>query len=155
MINLVKKNISLILFGWRKKNYNLVIFNSYKNMRYDFNSKYLFEYMLKNTDFECKFIINNDKLRKKLNNEVGNHFISTKNFDDLKIIFEAGIWITSTGLPMRYPFFNNDRIIINLWHGVPLKKIGILKNDISFIKKIIIKYVYAKSYSFFLQPLQN
>lgn len=148
MFNIMKKIISSILYSWGKKDYNLFVFNSYKNMRYDFNSKYFFEYMIKETDYECKFIIDNDKLRDELNNKIGDYFITTKKINDLKTIWKAGIWVTSTGLPIRFPFFNNDRVIINLWHGIPLKKVGILRNNISFVKKLIIKYIYANNYTF-------
>lgn len=146
--------IAIFFYGWRLKKYNLVIFNSYKNKRFDFNSKYLFLYMIKNTKYNCKFIINDNHLRKKLTTEIGNYFISDDNLKDLKKIFTAGVWITSTGFPIITPFFQKDRIIINLWHGVPLKKVG-LSIQTSKVKKILAKWLCYKNYTFISTTSKN
>ncbi|SDN09052.1 CDP-glycerol glycerophosphotransferase [Fictibacillus solisalsi] len=147
--------ISVIFFSWRKKDHNLFIFNSFKNERYDFNSKYFFEYLICNSSYSCKFIINNEFLRNYLNKEVGEFFISTSSLKHLKEIWRAGVWITSTGMPIRLNFFHKDRVIVNLWHGVPLKKIGLLDHNISIIRKLIIKRVYSKCYSFISTSSKN
>ena len=38
----------------------------------------------------------------------------------------AGVWFTSAGLPVYATGLRKGRMIVNLWHGVPLKKIALL-----------------------------
>ena len=54
---------------------NIWIFSSTDNERYNYNSKYLFEYVLKNeNDITPYFVINDDKLRERLQLEYGKDF---------------------------------------------------------------------------------
>ena len=38
------------------------------------------------------------------------------------MILRAGVWFTSAGLPVYEWKGNPERMVINLWHGIPLKK---------------------------------
>lgn len=114
-------------------------------MKYNFNSKYLFEYFLKyNLGFKLYFIIDDDKTRERLNKTVGNYFITTKKKNDLKLIFGAFTWITSGGLPIRMPYVNRNRVVVNLWHGLPFKGIGLLNKENTLFQNILIRFVYSK-----------
>lgn len=85
----------------------------------------MFEYLLQNTNYEVKYIINDDKKRKKLNEKYQNSFISIKTKDGKEYIKNADVWLLDAGMPTKNPFYMRDKIIINYWHGVPIKKIGI------------------------------
>ena len=111
------------LFTW-KKDYKLVILR-YDSNNFMFNTKVFFEYLLKNSDLNVKYIINDDKKRNELTKEYGDHFITLKSFKDMIYVAKAGTWITDGGFPLKTPFGHKNRILINLWHGMPFKYIGI------------------------------
>jgi CDP-glycerol glycerophosphotransferase len=108
----------------KKKDHKLVILR-FDGKRFMFNTKVFFEYLLKNSDLKVKYIINDDNLRKELIDKYGNHFITQKTIRDIIYISKAGTWITDGGFPLKTPFGHNNRVLINLWHGMPLKYIGI------------------------------
>ena len=107
---------------------NIWIFSSTDNERYNYNSKYLFEYVLKNeNDITPYFVINDDKLRERLQLEYGkDFFIETSSKEGIKKVLSGGVWFTSAGLPLYGTNLNKKRIIVNLWHGIPLKKIALI-----------------------------
>lgn len=127
------------------------IFSSSFNNQYNYNSKYLFEFVLKNCpDVNCKFVINDDEKRNQLIQIYGDNFIETKSLLGMIDALKAGVWFTSAGLPIYILFSGNNRHIVNLWHGVPLKKIGLLENNYSRIKKIYFKKIFSDNYSIIL-----
>ena len=139
------KFICYCLFEHRAKKGSYVVFNSFRNNTFSFNSKYLFLYMLDQGE-EVYFIVNDDTLRNKLSKKYGNYFITTKSYKDLRLIYLARCWCTSTGLPIRIPLANKGRFIVNLWHGIPLKKIGQDDHNLSLIRWFLIKFVYRDIY---------
>lgn len=135
-----------------KPNKNIWIFSSTNNEKYNYNSKYLFEYILKNEkDIKPYFVINDDKLRNKLQEKYGeNLFIETKSKNGIKKVLTGGVWLTSAGLPLYGFNLKRNRIIINLWHGVPLKKIALMENNFGKLKKCYFKKIFSKNYSYIL-----
>lgn len=145
MLHFLSLFLSYILyeFSYRKK--NVIIFSGYNSMKYNFNSKYLFEYFIKHaSNYQSYFIINDDVLRESLNETIGNYFITTKKMKDLRLIYSAFTWVTSGGLPIRIPYVNRNRIVVNLWHGLPFKGIGLLNGENSCIQNILIRFIYSK-----------
>ena len=153
---LFKSIIVEILNLFIKRQNNLWLFSSTKNMKYNYNSKYLFEYILKNNpEIKAKFVINDKRKREALTAEHGNHFVETRSLKGMINALKASVWITSVGFPVHLIFSRYNRMIINLWHGVPLKKIALLEEDVSFIKKIYIKLFHSMNYSFVLTTSEN
>lgn len=137
-----------IITLFRKLDSNILIFNSSGNVNYNFNTKTLFEFYLKNSHKRVYFIINEDDTRDHLNNVVGGYFISSKKFKDLLIIASAKVWVTST-LECPYtpfPIRNRSRMIYHIGHGVPLKRIGLAQYNISFFKKAN-RYIRTRVFS--------
>ena len=66
----------------------------------------------------------------------------------------AVIGLGYVGMPV-YAFSLNKRIIINLWHGIPLKKINLMENNISIYRKIFFKYFFSKNYTYILTTSKN
>ncbi len=122
----------------RRKCSNTIIFNSVANSSYNFNSKYLFEYILRNfsEEFNVKFVINDNQLRAHLISEIGDYFISSNNIKDMKLILQSKIWVTSSlDAPVEYPLIKHkERVFYHMGHGVPLKNMVFAENKISFIK---------------------
>lgn len=139
------------------KKKNRIIFNSTTNSNYSFNSKYLFEYFVKqHPEFEIKFVINDEILKEKLTLEIGNYFITNKSLKNIFYCLRAFSWITSSlETPIGGIFLRINRLVIHLGHGTPLKNIGFLEKNMSFSKKLyyhLIKnnftYVLSTSHNF-------
>lgn len=156
LVNFIKTMIFSHLFN-QKLNNKVWIFSSTNNKEFNYNSKYLFIYVLENEkDITPYYVINDDNERERLKRKYGeSFFIETKTLEGIKTVLSAGVWFTSAGLPLYGTKFNNNRQIINLWHGVPLKKIVLLENNYSKLKKIYFKTIFSKNYSYILTTSKN
>lgn len=103
------------------------VFSSVDNCHYNYNSRYLFEYVRDNLkQVKPLFVINDDALRTQLGAEYGEqYFIETNTASGIRKVLGAGVWFTSAGLPVYGTNLRKNRLIINLWHGVPLKQIAL------------------------------
>lgn len=109
------------------RNPNVWVFGAWFGKNYSDNSKYLFEYVNKNCkDITAVWITNNNKTY---------DLVKKKGYKVVKTYSLAGYYYT---LIAKYGFVSVHHIdinyyaslgmkIINLWHGIPLKKI--LKDD--------------------------
>ena len=98
------------------------------------NTKYMFEYLNQIEDYEIKYIINNSDLKKKLMQKYGNKFIGTKTKQDREYIRNANVWLLDGGMPIKNIFYMRNKLIINLWHGIPIKHVGIYTYKFGFKK---------------------
>ncbi len=95
-----------------------------KNNFYD-NTKSMFLYLKKHTDYDVRYVINDDdEKRAKLNQKFPNCFISLKSKEGKQFLKESHVWLIDGGMPTKNIFLMKDKKIINFWHGVPLKTIG-------------------------------
>lgn len=140
-----------------KSNKDIWIFSSTDNEKYNYNSKYLFEYVFYNEkDIQPYFVINDDLLRKRLQNKYGEEFfIETKTRSGIKKVLSGGVWFTSAGLPLYGLNLNKKRLIINLWHGIPLKRIVLMENKRSKLKKYYFHKIFSQNYSYILTTSKN
>ena len=129
-------------FGQIRPDSHIWLFSSTDNSHYNYNSRYLFEYVKENLpEITPLFVINDPELRNSLSSKYGKqYFIETESIQGIRQALSAGVWFTSAGLPAYGTGLHKKRLIINLWHGVPLKKIcssGILisKKQHVFISK--------------------
>ncbi|WP_034259776.1 CDP-glycerol glycerophosphotransferase family protein [Aequorivita capsosiphonis] len=149
----VRYQLGEILNLFIKPDPSFWIFSSSYNLFFNYNSKYLFEYVLENhPEINCKFVINGDKERKELTEIYGDYFIETKTLKGIRTALKAGVWITSAGMPIYLLFSGRRRIIFNVWHGVPLKRIGFLDKSISRLQRIYTKLYFSNNYSFITTP---
>lgn len=137
--------------------YSTWIFSSSFNTKYNYNSKYLFEYVLKNEPgITPLYVINDDTLREKLKGQIGNkYFIETKSWKGINKVLNAGVWFTSAGLPVYGLGLNKQRMIINLWHGVPLKKIALMENSLDWWTSLYFKHIFSNNYTHILTTSEN
>jgi CDP-glycerol glycerophosphotransferase len=122
-------------FGQIRPDSHIWLFSSTDNSHYNYNSRYLFEYVKENLpEITPLFVINDPELRNSLSSKYGKqYFIETENIQGIRQALSAGVWFTSAGLPAYGTGLHKKRLIINLWHGVPLKKIALLDPN---LKKI-------------------
>ena len=138
------------------KNKKRIIFCSTSNLRYNYNSKYLFEYFKNNYPvYEVKYILNNKELKERLEKEMGNYFIDTFSIKNIIYCLKAHTWITSSlETPLGGIFLRWNRLVIHLGHGTPFKNIGFLEKNIDIVKKIY--YILIKNnFSYFLSTSHN
>lgn len=125
------------------------VFSSADNRHYNYNSRYLFEYVRENLpEVTPYFVINDRELRAKLSGEYGErYFIETESIQGIRKVLRAGVWFTSAGLPVYGTGLTKNRLIINLWHGVPMKKIALLDPNMKWWTRLYFRKIFTENYS--------
>lgn len=127
-------------------------FSSVDNCYYNYNSKYLFEYVKEHLpQITPLFVINEANLRRELSEQYGEqYFIETESKEGIRRVLEAGVWFTSAGLPVYGTGLEKNRLIVNLWHGVPLKKIALMDPNLKKTARIYFKKIFSENYTWIL-----
>lgn len=128
------------------------VFSSVDNCYYNYNSKYLFEYVKEHLpQITPLFVINEENLRRELSEQYGKeYFIETESKEGIRRVLEAGVWFTSAGLPVYGTGLGKNRLIVNLWHGVPLKKIALMDPNLKKTARIYFKKIFSENYTWIL-----
>ena len=136
-------------FGQIRPDSHIWLFSSTDNSHYNYNSRYLFEYVKENLpEITPLFVINDTELRNSLSSKYGKqYFIETENIQGIRQALSAGVWFTSAGLPAYGTGLHKKRLIINLWHGVPLKKIALLDPNLKKAARIYFKKIFSENYT--------
>ena len=138
-----------ILSGFFTRDKNTLIFGSWFGERYNDNPRYLFEFLVKKKELNCIWISKNDSI---VNHLRKNNYKCFKPFSLYGIYYslKAGYAFIGSGKKDLNPYFIRGCTIINLWHGAPLKKIGILNNKIKFqkFKNVFRKYLMPASFEY-------
>ena len=136
-------------FGQIRPDSHIWLFSSTDNSHYNYNSRYLFEYVKENLpEITPLFVINDPELRNSLSTKYGKqYFIETESIQGIRQALSAGVWFTSAGLPAYGTGLHKKRLIINLWHGVPLKKIALLDPNLKKAARIYFKKIFSENYT--------
>ena len=136
-------------FGQIRPDSHIWLFSSTDNSHYNYNSRYLFEYVKENLpEITPLFVINDPELRNSLSSKYGKqYFIETESIQGIRQALSAGVWFTSAGLPAYGTGLHKKRLIINLWHGVPLKKIALLDPNLKKAARIYFKKIFSEYYT--------
>ena len=136
-------------FGQIRPDSHIWLFSSTDNSHYNYNSRYLFEYVKENLpEITPLFVINDSELRNSLSSKYGKqYFIETESIQGIRQALSAGVWFTSAGLPAYGIGLHKKRLIINLWHGVPLKKIALLDPILNKAGRIYLKKIFSENYT--------
>ena len=136
-------------FGQIRPDSHIWLFSSTDNSHYNYNSRYLFEYVKENLpEITPLFVINDPELRNRLSSKYGKqYFIETESIQGIRQALSAGVWFTSAGLPAYGTGLHKKRLIINLWHGVPLKKIALLDPNLKKAARIYFKKIFSENYT--------
>jgi len=140
---------ALAKFQVKERDNSTWVFSSSFNTKFNYNSKFLFEHVLKHEpDIHPLYVINDDGARKELQQKYGEeYFVETKSFSGIRKVLGAGVWFTSAGLPVYGLGLNRDRIIVHMGHGVPLKKIAMKENRLSRLTRLYFKYIFTDNYT--------
>ena len=136
-------------FGQIRPDSHIWLFSSTDNSHYNYNSRYLFEYVKENLpEITPLFVINDSELRNSLSSKYGKqYFIETESIQGIRQALSAGVWFTSAGLPAYGTGLHKKRLNINLWHGVPLKKIALLDPNLKKAARIYFKKIFSENYT--------
>lgn len=136
-------------FGQIRPDSHIWLFSSTDNSHYNYNSRYLFEYVKENLpEITPLFVINDPELRNSLSSKYGKqYFIETESIQGIRQALSAGVWFTSAGLAAYGTGLHKKRLIINLWHGVPLKKIALLDPNLKKAARIYFKKIFSENYT--------
>jgi len=124
---LIKYTTNLLLY-WISfivpKNKKIWIFGSWGGHRYADNSRYLFEYIKKNTDIRGIWITKDKIILKKLQNE-GFEVYLAYSMKAIYYSMRAKVLFVTQAISGDLHYFNIHPSIykVQLWHGAPLKKI--------------------------------
>ena len=124
------------------------VFSSVHNRTFNYNSSYLFLYVKEHCpDIHPYYVMNDDKKRKELEEKYGKgFFIETNTLKGIRKVLSCKVWFTSTAPPLYGVGFRKKYRIINLWHGVPLKTIGMEQGNLSWFTRKYYKYLFADNY---------
>jgi len=130
---------------------NLWVFGSWQGEKYTDNSKYLFEYVLKEkSDIEAIWLTSSKSVYV---------FMQSKKLPVYYSYSLQGYWLAMRANVHIYTNNSRDtnlyiwkKHIINLWHGIPLKKMGYDKGEIYRKKTISIKAKIIRVLFPFLVP---
>jgi len=113
------------LFGlFVTKKYVLV--SGLKAKFFNGNNKYLFEHFANNNvDFNYFFYTKDKNEFKLLNQIYPGKILYPYNLKTLSVFLQTKIFIVSSGIYdfSPYPILSN-RVVFNIWHGTPIKKVG-------------------------------
>lgn len=136
------------LSGFVKRDKNTWIFGTY-NAGFGDNSKYLYLYLEKNHP-EIKIIwITRKKANLNFLKSKGINAFYKKSIKGIFSILRASIIFSNTNIEDVSYWFSRGAKFVNLWHGVPLKKIEF---DIKF-GKIAWKFQYRNKFEKFVKTL--
>jgi len=127
----------------------LLLFSTHGGRTYEGNAKYLFIYCSKYTNYHCVWI-SKDKL---INEEILNSGLESAyyfSWTALLLSLKAFcVFITHSLSDVMPIFYNSRTIIINLWHGIPIKRISFLDKNLP-MKARILDYWRDKRCDYFI-----
>ena len=134
-----------------KRKKNIWIFGAWNGQRFSDNSKYLFEHVSKSGDkIRAIWLTKNTKILTKLRGE-GLECYLTNSFRGIYYSLKAKyIFVSCEKKDVNF-LLVSGAILIHLWHGNPLKKIGLDDHYSAvngFLYSKIIRYVFPMIYEF-------
>lgn len=134
-----------IISVFLRKNNNIILTSSL-NKEFSDNSKAMFETLIRIDEFADRvyFVLNDAVLAENLNKLYSGRFISNTNLTNCIFILRAKYWFCAS-LEMPAPSFSQRfiRQVYHLGHGMPVKKFGLLENQVSWYKKIYYWFVIS------------
>ena len=136
-------------FGQIRPDSHIWLFSSTDNSHYNYNSRYLLEYVKENLpEITPLFVINDPELRNSLSSKYGKqYFIETESIQGIRQALSAGVWFTSAGLPAYGTGLHKKRLIIKIWLSVLLIKIALLDPNLKKAARIYFKKIFSENYT--------
>lgn len=125
------------------------VFSSTENRYFDSNSRYLFIYVYENMpEIMPVYVMNAPKKRRELQRAYPRaKIVDTDTRAGIRTVLESGVWFTSAGLPVYGIGLAKRRIVVNLWHGVPLKKITLVEHQKDLLYRLYFPWLFSRNYT--------
>ncbi len=131
--NTVSKYLNLYKSSLGRRDRNLMIFGAWFGQKYDDNPRYFFEYVFEeHPEIKAYWITSSKDVYNRLKKE-GKPVVMSSSSKARKLAERAGYVLTATGridIGEENVQYLGGACYINLWHGIPLKKI-MYDNDYS------------------------
>ena len=116
LINLIiKRDEHIVLFGCRKAR---------KIDMFTFNTKYLYLNQNKIKDLKLVWLCDDKNIVRELKQNGFKNIYGRKSIQGLYYSLKAGFWVTDNDVEgVNNSMFSFGATVINVWHGIPLKKI--------------------------------
>lgn len=131
------------------RNKNKWIFGAWSGMKFSDNPKALFDYIISNKSEEINATwITKDKTlyKKLLSNSVPCEY--AYSFKGCMTCLVAGVVVVGSGKKDVNEMFINGALIVNTWHGAPMKKIGLDYIKMNDIKRKIVSFFFPFLWDF-------
>lgn len=129
--------LSIFIKPFVKIKDDLLVFGCRGGIGFEGNTKYLYLYGIKHTDFDCIFITKNKKIYKNLSLK-GYKVVYYYSLKAVLLTLRAKyIFITHGLLDIPPVWFKKNNCIINVWHGIPIKKINLCDKNIRKVGRIL------------------
>lgn len=131
---------------------NRWVFSSMENCHFDSNSRWLFQYVYEHMPEILPIYVMNDPVKRKQLEEKypRAQIVDTSTREGVRRVLESGVWFTSAGMPVYGTGLSRGRVIVNLWHGVPLKRIVLAENNRHPLYRLYISRLFSKNYTWVL-----
>lgn len=127
--------LSFFLRPFFSVNSNLMLFSARGGRGYEGNTKYLYLYASKFSDSTCVWITKDMEIYTSLLKE-GHKCAYYFSWEALKLCLQAQyVFITHSLSDVMPVFYKKQTRVINLWHGIPLKNIEFLDQNMSLKQK--------------------
>lgn len=125
------------------------VFSSTGNRHFDSNSRYLFVYVYENLpEITPIYVMNDPEKRRCLQKRYPRaKIVDTETRDGIRTVLGSGVWFTSAGLPVYGVGLARERLVVNLWHGVPLKKITLLERRGDPFYRMYFPLLFSRNYT--------
>lgn len=141
LISLIfKRDKNILIMGQRKPNVKII---KTQNDYFMHNTKYLFLYLnqIEQDNLKIIYLCDDKKMLKTFYDKGYNNVYPRKSIKGIYYALKAKYWLYDDA---KFSVFNDilsgGSICINLWHGIPLKKIGYdITNIITNLKPLLLK----------------
>lgn len=125
------------------------VFSSVHNLAFNYNSRYLFCYVKEHCpDIHPYYVTEDPAVQKELAERYGQEYlIDTSTLAGIRKVLSCQVWFTSTAPPLYGVGFRKKYRIYNLWHGIPLKTIGMEQRNLSGLTRAYYRYFFADNYT--------
>lgn len=149
--NIIEWLYSKLITRFKPRDKGLWLYGAWFGERYIDNPKYFFISNCKKMDGIRHIWITNDVNIKRNLNSQGYECYLKDSTEGKKLQLQAGVFVSTQGAADFNKYLVNNAVLINLWHGIPLKKI-LYDDKITAARKRMIR---DKIYSFVMNHSGN
>ncbi|MBE2919756.1 hypothetical protein HPK02_13235 [Anoxybacillus flavithermus] len=123
---LIIKCVKLFIYNFSKvipKQKKLFVFGSWFGNKFSDNSKYIFLHALNDNDIKAVWITKSKSVYNEMKKKGINEVLLSNSIEGIWTQLRAKVFFTSTGVYDMNEYLMGGALHVNLWHGLPLKKI--------------------------------